>query len=193
MKESVKLLICILIGALIFSVIGMVTSHIIAYDFFNEELPNLLNDQIEKELTEKTEQMKEDFLNGKNNGEGLVSEDYLNSYSLTMMLSAVFGVYNTYYFFLSVGVIAGILGYLIFVKKSSAKKIVLPSTIGLVLILVVGSIFWYWDILDSSYDREEFIMIVSIYAICVIFAYVVNMLIQKHKVKKLNAVLKSSH
>lgn len=193
MRESVKLLICVLCGALVASVIGMVVIHISSYFDFQEQLPNMLTQPKIEELSQKTEQMKEDFLNSKNNGEDLVAKDYILANELTSSYSSVMYVLYSYYTFLTIGVIIGAICYLIFVKKSKAKKLVLPTIIGIVVIAVIGTFLWKWDIFDvSSYSRQEFGIVVCIFAICVVIAYIINMLIQKHKVKKLNDILKSN-
>ena len=224
MKSWKKLLLCIAISVLVATFIGttlsVINNRVIVYlvvqeqeeelaskenyyatlfmqEYFREENQENLGDESQEYLNDTDIQDKLENVNiDLSKMESILKEDRFRNmakiYSITAGLEG-----ELYMFSIGIGVVTGILIYLIFIKQIKNKKILLISVIcfaGLFLIFNVGGIIS--DIIDGTFEvshlverNDELNIFMIVYIVICIILYIVNLIHQKRLENKLNSEL----
>ena len=233
MKDWKKLLLCIAISVLIATFIGatlsVINNRVIVYLVVKEQEKEISSkenlyatlfmqeylDEEDSEIIQKyingeeVENRQEDFENklknidiDLNKMESILREDRFRN--MARMYGMTAGIGNELYLFsVAIGVVTGILVYLIFVKKSRFKKILLISCIGFIILFLIFNITELATDIRYSIEENHFGIALSdyfsidqplikffvIYLIILLALYIINLIYQKRVSKKLNQEL----
>lgn len=200
MRNWKKLLLCIVLSVLVSVFIGSTLAFINDRLFIHSEA---LTDVLEGNVNEYVEEVNKIYNSEKSSSE--ITQD-LNSFIKFIIFYSSSSIYQAtagqsgmlYIISLLIGILTGILIYIMFIMQLKTKKVLLISTICIAILLLFLNIkYIISDIQQGLFGLSSlapqsniFIIIFKIYFIILLILYVINLVYQKRIAKKLNNELK---
>lgn len=200
MKNWKQLLLCIALSVLVSVFVGSTLAFINDRLFIRSES---LSNVLEGNVNEYIEEVNKIYNSEKSSIE--ITQDlnsfirYIIFYSSSSIYQATAGQSGMLYIIsLLIGILTGILIYIIFIMQFKTKKILLVSTICIaILLLFININYIISDIQQGLFGLSSlapqsnlFIIIFKMYFIILLILYVINLVHQKKIAKKLNNELK---
>ena len=197
MKSLKRLLLCIIVSILIanFLIMGIT----IVYMIFEHPTSTveIFKDKIDKkELIEFYKENENKMLQEKESYPEQYSADFpiYGMFATILPLTVLGPMLSMYILSIVIGIIVGIMVYLIFIENKKGKEVVISFTICFILtLLVYKGLIAISDLTSNliytQYDEFEWYQLFIGYAITFAVLYVVNMIYQRATTKKLNKEL----